>query len=106
MFLYTYIYDTTNIMCPVIIFNSLSFARWARARARSSPPSGANPAWAAARSTSLPTSPSCRNAPSPSVRIVCLYTRLPSPILYGVWHKKGGSVGGRILRNARAIVLQ
>jgi len=23
-----------------------------------------------------------------------LYTILPSPILYGVWHKKGGSVGG------------
>jgi len=31
---------------------------------------------------------------------------LPSPILYGVWHKKGGSVGGRILRNGHAIVLQ
>jgi len=35
-----------------------------------------------------------------------LYTILPSPILYGVWHKQGGSVGGRILRNGRAIVLQ
>ena len=36
-----------------------------------------------------------------------LYTILPSPILYGVWHTKGGgSVGGRILRNGRAIVLQ
>jgi len=35
-----------------------------------------------------------------------LYTILPSPILYGVWHKKGRSVGGRILRNGRAIVLQ
>jgi len=23
-----------------------------------------------------------------------LYPILPSPILYGVWHKKGGSVGG------------
>ena len=23
-----------------------------------------------------------------------LYTILPSPILYGVWHTKGGSVGG------------
>ena len=35
-----------------------------------------------------------------------LYTTLPSPILYGVCHKTGGSVGGRILRNGRAIVLQ
>jgi len=34
---------------------------------------------------------------------VGLYTILPSPILYGVWHKGGGSVGGRILRNGRAI---
>jgi len=25
---------------------------------------------------------------------VGLYTILPSPILYGVWHTKGGSVGG------------
>jgi len=37
---------------------------------------------------------------------VGLYTILPSPILYGVWHKKAGAVGGRILRNGRAIVLQ
>ena len=36
-----------------------------------------------------------------------LYTILPSATLYGVWHKKEGSVGGgRILRNDRAIVLQ
>jgi len=35
-----------------------------------------------------------------------LYTILPSPILYGVWHNKKGSVGGRILRNGRAPVLQ
>ena len=35
-----------------------------------------------------------------------LYTILPSPIWYGVWNEKGGSVGGRILRNGRAIVLQ
>jgi len=34
-----------------------------------------------------------------------LYTILPSPILYGVWHSKEGSVGGRVLRNGRAIVL-
>jgi len=34
-----------------------------------------------------------------------LYTTLPSVILYGVWHTKGESVGGRILRNGRAIVL-
>jgi len=26
--------------------------------------------------------------------------------MYGVWHTKGGSVKGRILRNSRAIVLQ
>jgi len=37
---------------------------------------------------------------------VGLYTILPSPILYGVWHTKVGSVGGRILRNGHAIVLQ
>jgi len=37
---------------------------------------------------------------------VGLYTILPSPILYGVWHLKGGLVGGRIFRNDRAIVLQ
>ena len=35
-----------------------------------------------------------------------LYTILSLPILYGVWHTKGGSVAGRILRNGRAIVLQ
>jgi len=35
-----------------------------------------------------------------------LYTISPPPILYGVWHTKGGSVGGRILHNGRAIVLQ
>ena len=28
------------------------------------------------------------------------------PILYGVWYTKEGSVGGRILRNGRAIVMQ
>ena len=26
--------------------------------------------------------------------------------MYGAWHTKEGSVGGRILRNGRAIVLQ
>jgi len=35
-----------------------------------------------------------------------LYTILPSPISYGVWHTKGGAVRGRILRNSGAIVLQ
>jgi len=25
------------------------------------------------------------------------YTILPSPLVYGVWHQKGGSLGGRIL---------
>ena len=30
---------------------------------------------------------------------VGLYTILPSSILYGVWHTKGGEVGGRMLRN-------
>jgi len=33
------------------------------------------------------------------------YTILPSPKVYGVWHTKGGSVGGCTLRNGRAIVL-
>jgi len=37
---------------------------------------------------------------------VTLYTILPLPILYGVWHTQEGSVGGHILRNGRAIVLQ
>jgi len=36
---------------------------------------------------------------------VSLCTILPSPILYGVWHEKEGSMGGRILRNGRAIVM-
>jgi len=35
-----------------------------------------------------------------------LYTILLLPILYGVWHTKGRSRGGRILPNRRAIVLQ
>ena len=35
-----------------------------------------------------------------------LYTLLQSPILHGVWHTKGRSGGGRILRDSRAIVLQ
>jgi len=34
------------------------------------------------------------------------YTRLPSPILYDVWHTKRRSVDGCVLRNGRAIVLQ
>jgi len=41
---------------------------------------------------------------------VDLHTILPSPIaiVYGVWLTRGagGLVGGRILRNGRAIVLQ
>jgi len=37
---------------------------------------------------------------------VGLYTILPLPMLYGVWHTQGGSGGGRILRSSRAIVLQ
>jgi len=32
--------------------------------------------------------------------------RSPSPILYGICHSKEGSVGGRVLHNGRAIVLQ
>jgi len=40
--------------------------------------------------------------PSP----LSLYTILPSPRACGIWHTKGVSVGGRILRNRRAIVLQ
>jgi len=35
-----------------------------------------------------------------------LYTILPLPILYSVWHTKGGSGGRHVLRNRRAIVLQ
>jgi len=34
------------------------------------------------------------------------YRRLPIPMLYVVWHTKGGVGGNRILRNMRAIVLQ
>jgi len=37
---------------------------------------------------------------------VSLYTILLLPILYGVWHTKERSRGGRILPNSRAIVLQ
>jgi len=40
------------------------------------------------------------------IQHISLYTILTSPILYGVWHRKEGSVGGRILRSGRAIVLQ
>jgi len=35
-----------------------------------------------------------------------LYTILRCTILYGVWHTKDGSAGGRRLRNGRAIHLQ
>jgi len=35
-----------------------------------------------------------------------LYTILLFPILYGVWHTQGGSGGGRVLPNHRAMVLQ
>ena len=47
-------------------------------------------------------------APEPEEyqRGVGLYTILPSPILYGVWNTKEGSVRGCILPNSRAIVLQ
>jgi len=37
---------------------------------------------------------------------VSVYTILSLPILYGVWHIKGGSEGGYIWRKRRAIVLQ
>jgi len=37
---------------------------------------------------------------------VGLYTILPLPIVYGVWHTQGGSGWSRILRISRAIVLQ
>jgi len=40
------------------------------------------------------------------IQRTCICTILLSTILYGVWYTQGGSVGGRILRNARAIVLQ
>jgi len=45
-------------------------------------------------------------APHPLGESLNLYTILPSPIWYGIWHTKGVSVRGRILRNRRAIVLQ
>jgi len=35
-----------------------------------------------------------------------LYTILPSPILYGALHSKEMSLGGRILRYGREIILQ
>jgi len=35
-----------------------------------------------------------------------LHTILPSPILYGVWHKKEVLVWGGILRDGGAIVLE
>jgi len=38
--------------------------------------------------------------------VLGLHTILSLPILYGVWHTKGRSRGGRILPNSRAIVLQ
>jgi len=38
--------------------------------------------------------------------VLGLNTILLVPILYGVWHTKGRSRGGRILPNSRAIVLQ
>jgi len=40
--------------------------------------------------------------------VLGLDTILPLPILYGVWHTKGGSRRrrGRASRNSRAIVLQ
>ena len=38
---------------------------------------------------------------------VSRYTLLASPILYGIWHMKGGSGGGgHILRKSRSMVLQ
>jgi len=38
--------------------------------------------------------------------VFSLYMILSLLILYGVWHIKGGSGGGHILRKSRAIVLQ
>jgi len=46
------------------------------------------------------------NEPSSSDSVVGLYTILLLPILYGVWHTKGRSRGGRISPNSRAIVLR
>jgi len=49
-----------------------------------------------------------KDAPRPA-RPLGLYTILPSPILYGVWHKKGGVGGGGYIAqwscNSAAIVL-
>jgi len=39
-------------------------------------------------------------------RLHSVYTILSLPILYGVWHIKGGSGGGHIWRKSRAMVLQ
>ena len=43
---------------------------------------------------------------SRAVEQLGLYTILLLPILYGVWHTQGGSGGGRIFPNHRAVVLQ
>jgi len=44
--------------------------------------------------------------PPRSRKRLSLYSILSLLILYGVWHMKGGSGGGHILRESRAIVLQ
>jgi len=46
----------------------------------------------------------CLPAHLPTCLLLGLYRILPSPILYGAWHTKGGSGGRRILRNNRARV--
>jgi len=38
--------------------------------------------------------------------LIGLHTILPLPILYGVWHTKGGAGGRRVLRHGRTTVLQ
>jgi len=40
------------------------------------------------------------------VTLFGLYTMLPLPILYGVWHAHGGSGEGRTLRSSRVMLLQ
>ena len=47
-----------------------------------------------------------RRACDPSRYLWPLHVPCHHYTMYGVWHTKWGSVGGRILRNGRAIVLQ
>jgi len=71
---------------------------------RAGPPSLCSESWSAATAARL------ANAGAVLLLVVGLalglYTILPLPILYGVWHTKGGGGGGGILRISLAILLQ